>query len=443
MMRLPPVVPRPPASPHKLHARRSVLIFHPAQHFPILAFPVFPSSPENGFMGFPLGTILDACYAVAFNRRGRLFEKDSLALVADESSVLDSSPDHLLVAGGYTYYPLGANGEQEEDYELCIQFKNYVPPAEIPLRWEGAVIDGERSHKYLAIAKNISEDSTAVKALDDFKCILTGAVESLSSSHLVPRSESKWWKAHQEVMQSYSPNRVASGDLNSIYNQISFRLDLGAHSFDHGNFLLVPYGGKSVVLVIDAASQTFAYDYHLREVNFPDRIPRPYLFLRFVWNVLRHNATRLESYAEFKQPTATSIQAEKPDEEDVSMEWEASSRSGDEAADVREDSSSDHSESKKRESDGGQARSGAWGRFTESYLQLLEAQDAALTARGTLTMDDERAGRYPGFSAIERLKKDYWQAHPEISAVGSGTQSVASEEQFSDGGDHDFEQYPS
>ncbi|KAF7361183.1 hypothetical protein MSAN_01150200 [Mycena sanguinolenta] len=422
MMRLPPVAPRPPAVAQILRAARPVLIFHPAQKtWPILSFPVFPSSPENGSIGFPLGAVLDACYAVAFNRRGRLVEKDSLALVADESFALESLPDNLLVVGDYLFYTVGENGQQEEDYEICSRFINWVPPAVIPSRWQGGELDEEQSNIDLQVSK--SEVSVTVKDLDSYKCIITGVGESLNSSHVVPRGERPWWCRHEDIISSYSPGRRAGiADLNSIYNRISLRVDL-EELLDLGYFLLVPYGGKIVAVVVNVTAQTLAYSCHLREVNFPDRIPRPYLFIRFIWSVLRKNAAALEIYAKarrkLKQPTTASIQEKTPDEEDESMEWEASTRSGD---DHEGTGSSNRSGSKERWSDsgssGGQARSGAAGRLTESYLKILEAQDAALTARGTLTMDDERAGRYPGFSAIERLKMAYWQAHPEISAVG-------------------------
>ncbi|KAJ6466229.1 hypothetical protein C8R45DRAFT_483759 [Mycena sanguinolenta] len=247
----------------------------------------------------------------------------------------------------------------------------------------------------------MSEVSALVKVLDDYKCIVTGVHETLSSSHLVPRSASEWWKAHQEVIQSYTPNRLTRGDLDSIYNQISLRSDLNAQCFDHGHFLLVPYGGKVVVLVIDPASETLAFEHHLREANFPDRIPRPYLFLRFVWNVLKANADALAPFSQTRKgkgkkstkardknlhddpeaddPDDYETDAPDDDEEgdkDTSMDWEpanagAASGSGSRSKSPRRSS--------RRSGDRGQAKTGVPEQLTESYIKLLEAQDAALT----------------------------------------------------------------
>ncbi|KAJ6452294.1 hypothetical protein C8R45DRAFT_1083496, partial [Mycena sanguinolenta] len=175
--RLPAVLtPRPPQMLKEMKAAGIIFLFHPTDtRCPILRIPVFPSSPDSGFVGLPIGLILDVCYVIAKNTRGQLVTKSSNSIVADESSQPEPSPDQLLVPGQYIFFTVGSNGERVTEWAVCPTFAEWILPSVIPKRWRK--IDAE--DEYVFDTSAVTDVSETVKTLDGHQCILTGAKESL------------------------------------------------------------------------------------------------------------------------------------------------------------------------------------------------------------------------------------------------------------------------
>ncbi|KAJ6588513.1 hypothetical protein B0H19DRAFT_1057681 [Mycena capillaripes] len=76
-------------------------------------------------------------------------------------------------------------------------------------------------------------------------------------------------------------------DLTSVRNTVSLRADLKQQDLDRGQFIFAPYAGSIVSIFVENIAQDFAYEYHLRKVKFPARIPQGYLFVRFAFNILK------------------------------------------------------------------------------------------------------------------------------------------------------------
>jgi hypothetical protein len=53
----------------------------------------------------------------------------------------------------------------------------------------------------------------------------------------------------------------------------------------------------------------------------------------------------------------------------------------------------------------------------EYLLPCLTNSRTSLSARGTITRDEERLGRYPGFYEYRRLAMEYWESHPTVSGM--------------------------
>jgi hypothetical protein len=104
---------------------------------------------------------------------------------------------------------------------------------------------------------------------------------------------------------------------------------------------------------------------------------------------------------------------EEDSDDDADMGSTAPSAGGDEEDDTRS------APTENRELEGRlPTEDGMAPRIDDPTLQgLLEEQDKVLQARSFLTEDDVAAGRYPGFSAINRLALKWVADHPQISAV--------------------------
>ncbi|KAJ6591197.1 hypothetical protein DFH09DRAFT_196224 [Mycena vulgaris] len=406
---LPAITARPVKTPLSLLDTNSkVDIYHPNVHRgpPILQFRAFPSEPDSGVVGVPLGVVLDACFVVAGNRPGELhlYAPPQERVAGD-----DSDPDGLLVPGMYHFVVVQAGGGLDYNYHLCGSFAAWTPPVEIPTRWLG----GEAARA--PPPPNISDISAAVRS-DDKVCIMTGAATALQASHLVPKAEAEWFLFHYRVLMEYGGD--PDQDLNSVRNEVTLRADLIGQGFDQGLFLFAPYTDRMVAVFAKTMAQDLAHEYHLRAVDFPTRIRRGYLFIRFAWSVLKFLTPGLAAAAAAIRPLE-----ERPDgggflkrkrAEDTADGSKKSKKGGIEGGGAmkREDGDGEGSlltedgESAPKTED-----------EDEAQLAVFETLDAALKTR-PLTVDDVQAGRYPGFAGIKRLEREYRRAHPQVSAVG-------------------------
>ncbi|KAJ7455622.1 hypothetical protein B0H11DRAFT_2322377 [Mycena galericulata] len=390
-----------------LDTNSAVDIYHPNVHSgpPILQFCTFPSEPDSSVVGVPLGVVLDACFVVAGNQKGelRLYAPLQERVVGGESDL-----DGLLVPGMYCFVVVQAGGGLDFNYPLCGSFSAWTPPVKIPTRWLG----GEAAHA--TTVPDISDISAAVE-LDD-KCL---KLKRNGSSSITACSR--------------DTGGDPAEDLNSVRNEVMLRTDLNGQALNQGHFLFAPYANRVVAVFAKTKAQDLAHAYHLRAVNFPARIRRGYLSIRFAWNVLNFLTPGLAAAAATIRPSEERPDgggflkrkcADSPGSESKKFkkgggagnrQGVGGSRGDGVEEDVRgaDDSFGERSllaeegeSAQKTEDD------------DEAQLAVFEILDEALKTR-PLTMDDEQAGRYPGFARIKRLEHEYRRAHPEVSAVGS------------------------
>ncbi|KAJ7272694.1 hypothetical protein B0H12DRAFT_1091578 [Mycena haematopus] len=266
---------------------------------------------------------------------------------------------------------------------------------------------------------------------------MTGAVTALRASHLVPEAEEEWSKYHYRILMGYGGD--PTHDLNSIRNLIALRADLDRHRFADGpSFIFAPYAGRVVAVFTSDTAPDLAYEYHLRMVNFPSRIPRGYLFVNFAWCVFgfmspgvgyaaaevrgagmhphgagflrRNGGKRAAADSDAGGRGKRCRRLRDSDSEDADTEEHSDGEDGSAEYNDGEDSPlADHRESP--------PKAKAWEEDDDAQLAVYEILDAALGTR-PLTVDDVQAGRYPGFSKMKRLARDYRRANPQVSAVG-------------------------
>ncbi|KAJ6531888.1 hypothetical protein B0H19DRAFT_460649 [Mycena capillaripes] len=262
---LPAIIARPPKDPlPQLATHRDVNIYHPKvlRGQPILQFSAFPSNPDGGVVGVPLGVVLDACSIVAGNKRGQLHR-----YVPPQERVAGdgSDPDALLVPGVYLFIVVQAGGALDYNYHLCASFAAWTPPVAIPDRWKGGEPDDAPP------APHISNISAAVVA-EDKVCIMTGAATCLQANHLVPKAEEAWFNFHAVVLEGYGGR--PSADLNSVRNEVALRADLNSQGLDQGLFLFTPYAQHVVAVFVKPMTEDLAHEYHTYESGqLPDANP--------------------------------------------------------------------------------------------------------------------------------------------------------------------------
>ncbi|KAF9020658.1 hypothetical protein BDZ89DRAFT_1072069 [Hymenopellis radicata] len=285
-------------------------------------------------------------------------QRGELRLLASQQERVagdDSDPDGLLVPGMYQFVVVRAGGYAELDYDYHL--------CESFAAWTPPVavpprwLGGEAAR-----APPLRPSPTSV-------CIMTGAATALQASHLVPEAESEW--SHFL-------------DLTSVRNEVALRADLNAQGFEQGLFLFAPYAGHVVAVFVKAVAQDLAYKYHLRAVDFPSRIRRGYLFVPFL------KRKRPDSPADRSHGGGGARKQE--DVAGGSGGGNDEDRSNGDGSLLTDDDN-------------------------EALLVLFEKLDEVLKTR-PLTVDDEQAGRYPGFSRIKRLELEYRRAHPQVSAEG-------------------------
>ncbi|KAJ6620059.1 hypothetical protein B0H10DRAFT_1946356 [Mycena sp. CBHHK59/15] len=419
---VPPGTPRPadPSLP-ELGSPGTVEIYHPAHRkTPMLVFQAFPILPDGVVFGVPLGVVLDGCFVVARNEKGRLLLLDS----PNESITDDESdPDALLPPGEYLFVVGPKEGQWNETYCLCTSFATWTPPGAIPARWKESQPTPAAAPPAPSGASTASNVSMAVKT-EDGVCIMTGAATGLQASLIVPRAEENWFDEHHRVVKTYGGR--GSLDLNTTRNQVSLRVDLNSQGLDQGHFLLAPYAHCIVAVFVRPTGRDLAYMYHLKVVNMPTRILVGYLFIRFAWNIFKFSAPGLVKVAAAIAPRGVKRKTLHDTVEKVKkITKDADGSSGGGGGETRGNVGRDSEDSLPTEDKES-------GPKTEDKIELsaYEAQDAALQACPHLTFDDVQAGRYPGFSKFKRLQYEYRLAHPEVSAVRSARVWEAEEGDF-------------
>ncbi|KAJ7608718.1 hypothetical protein FB45DRAFT_722118, partial [Roridomyces roridus] len=258
-----------------------IAVWHPLQNgqgAPMLELPAFPGNPDpDAPVGVSVGLVLDASSILAKNRRGEL----QLLAAPHDRIADDSTTDQLLSPGYYQFVVVAEGGELVYDWDICPSFDDWVPPADIPLRWRGGEDAWTPPRQYCI---SDSDSSAAVKG-EDGACVVTRSTVGLQSCRMVPESALDWWEENWGAIRKYGGNPTT--EFNSPRNMIAMRYDLDQQSRDTGLFVFAPYAGRIVSVFLVATGGELAYQYHMTEVEFPTRVRRAYVFLRFAWTVLK------------------------------------------------------------------------------------------------------------------------------------------------------------
>ncbi|KAJ7643895.1 hypothetical protein FB45DRAFT_1114356 [Roridomyces roridus] len=376
--------------PPGMTARGLVTVYHPKQNspsLPLLLFPVFPVNPDLGAaVGIPVGLVLDACCILGNNRRGELQLLDMPhQRVADEYS----DPDRLLSPGRYLFVVVTEERHPVYDYSVCSSFDYWVPPAVIPLRWKGQEPARAPDLPYF------SPSDGGEVILEDDACIVTGATSCLESSHIVPATAVQWCRRNRTLLYAYGGDPLK--DIKSARNVVTLRSDLDSKHMDSGLFVFAPFAGRIVPIFLKPTAGDLAYNFHMKEVGFPDRILRGYLFVRFAWDIFKFHAPGLAAAAWAQQmlPHQGPL---------LNLKRSSSGRDQQEGASKKAKTSGDGRGSHTDEA---------------ALLAVYEAVDENLQKQPYLTGGDAELGFHVGFSSTKRLEFEYRRAHPEVSAVGS------------------------
>ncbi|KAF7368743.1 hypothetical protein MVEN_00199200 [Mycena venus] len=446
----------PPASAPRLSHRGFVKVFHPqatpaATHaFPMLRFAIFPipvtPAEDDTNRGIPIGVVLEACSIIAKNQRGRIILTDD-TFIADDSS----NPEFLLGADTYIFYvvdkdppssimpygPALATGSPRSSF-LTVGWEESVPKLpqrpsrppnprgtaprvspqqksldNLPLRLPSA------SHSMPIATSGVS----AAAQLDDQGCIMSGAISGTHGAYMVPNGELGWWRKHQDQIERYGG---IPEDLDSVKNKVTVRVDLNRQGIDAGLFLWFPHGPDIITLVVAPTAEDLAAEFHFRHVRFPDRILRAYLFIRFAYNIFKYDGdgaddgetemqmkmavgNRVVSVVVAGDSAARRVAAGHP----VVAPGEAVGAAGEALGNNR---TGVVRGGKKSESCDGGAEGGLDAQ-KQKLLRTYEMQDKVLAARGTITREDERLGRYPGFYEYRRLAIEYQESHSTVSGM--------------------------
>ncbi|KAJ7670202.1 hypothetical protein B0H17DRAFT_1141924 [Mycena rosella] len=289
-------------------------------------------------------------------------------------------------------------------------------------------------------ALSASTYSTAVKR-DDGQCTITGDWSRLQNSHLVPEAEEPWVHcglpfetvithlAHKYVCQwsvrGMSGLTSNPQGIKSPPNCLAMRADLDGQGMDHGHFVFTPYAGKADCVCLTNGMPDFAADYHLRAVKIPTRINPMNTYARFAWglfraapNLFRELAKRRDHCgANFLDNFRRYTPGKRPHTKS-NRDEQKSNAAGGHNKQAQEDQASmltDDDGSLQESSD--ETRPLAMYALTDRDLEAAEGLDADLATGRPLARYEEAVGIYPGFSKAMRLKQEYLQQHPEVSAV--------------------------
>ncbi|KAK7038177.1 hypothetical protein R3P38DRAFT_2904837 [Favolaschia claudopus] len=388
---------------HKRASRNNVVVTHPGYEPPRVMLTLVAFQAPSGIYGVPFHVVLDACCIVAKNREGTLREENSATDISIENT---ATP--ILLPGFYTYHVL----EGERQYPICTSFNAWSPPRQVPPHWNfpamGVAADAA---EYTSASSDIS---TKVKMLDG-QCALTGHVSRLQNTHLVPVAEIAWWQYRE--MSLLTHNLLGP---DSLPNCLALRADLCGPGMDQGHFVFAPYDGDAVCVCLTPVLADFAMEYHLRALPIPSRIHPMNVYVRFAWGLFKATKLTLDNYARM----SSSVTVQEPDLSPFASVKRKRARSdvdggGHNLGQEQSDADQDRDRNTAASSSAGAIEApldlNIW---NYDNIKIAEESEAELHRRH-LAPYEEEAGMYAGYSKAIRLKLDYMQKHPEVSAVNN------------------------
>jgi hypothetical protein len=155
---------------------------HPENNIAFVSLPAYDPTGIEGQYGIHLRTALVACQIIAFNKPGYLTAVRERT--GDRITGLGDL-DHVIPAGTY-YYHLEVQ-EPNRLYPICRDFRRWPFPHELPQEWMAP--DDVPPNDIVPGTWSVVSDRVKVR---DKKCLVTGARDSLTTAHVVPRAQEAW-----------------------------------------------------------------------------------------------------------------------------------------------------------------------------------------------------------------------------------------------------------
>ncbi|KAJ7746406.1 hypothetical protein B0H16DRAFT_964695 [Mycena metata] len=255
-----------------------------------LSFARLDTTPAEGHPGggLPYFLVLEIAKILTGNTTGVLVRQGGPgAPVPHASNVatncLNANPTDTLQPGSYYYFVEERKTDgvisYSGDYELVADFRHWTMPAQLPPYWKL-----KRSE---TPTDTFVHSSTAdyVK-MKDVRCLITGAQSHLHASPLLPQVEKEWLEANVHQLGS-----VGNDIVDTPANLITLRADLNSHSFDKGEFVIVPVNEERTLFVIRGNSADIL-ETHGAVVALPERVLDTLLYARLALNAFE--ATKLQ-----------------------------------------------------------------------------------------------------------------------------------------------------
>jgi len=126
----------------------------------------------------------------------------------------------------------------------------------------------------------------------DGACLVSGWMDSLTTSHVVPKSEETWLIRNKMVAFAYGDPPVHLDP----YNLFTLRWDLHLGQFDQGRFVIVPKSGQLVVHFLQPGTDSVQH-YHNTPFNHQNFLSHELLYARFAWALMKTvNEMELDVY---------------------------------------------------------------------------------------------------------------------------------------------------
>ncbi|KAF8710133.1 hypothetical protein AX14_013428 [Amanita brunnescens Koide BX004] len=319
-------------------------------------------------------------------------------------------PDGFLTANRY-YYHLN-NPQTDPLYPTCLDFSSWsFPHGQLPKAWDRTVpLDDDG----IVAPDNWSAMSTTVK-LRDKRCRVSGWRDGITTAHIIPSKDGPWMRVNNMRVYSLSDQQ----EENDSRNLFALRRDLHSLLFDQAKWVVVPKGGQMVVHFISQSYEAAAL-YHNKAFNTA-QLSHEFLFSRFAWAIIEQAKWFIKPglRKRFRLIVPTS------------------------------ESPVDKPQVKSAQGSVGMTRTGAITKKRKAMdaapldvndFQVDEAQEfdedlrlAEKVAPFFFEEPDLRRDRYhtmmwyPGKSIMERRKREYMDAHPNIRARSVTCPSVSSD----------------
>jgi hypothetical protein len=146
-----------------------------------LFLPAYDHFPGSDYQfGYHHETLVTACTILAYNRPGYI----STSRHRNNGTI--SLPMNPFLQPGRYYFHL-ANTAPQENYPICCDFRKWTfPHGKLPPSWLGPPLQEDWD-----LMTGSTTVSQRIKVRDKV-CLITGSVEYLTASHVVPKDENDW-----------------------------------------------------------------------------------------------------------------------------------------------------------------------------------------------------------------------------------------------------------